>query len=127
MTTSPIIAIIDDDTVVPRLLRDVLTEEGYDVRVFPHGDAAVPHLRALLPTVTIFDIDDAQSAVGWARLARLRQDPALSARPLIVCASAQELAENGPPHDGGYATLVKPFDLDELLGLVAHVTTPDDR
>jgi CheY-like chemotaxis protein len=63
---------------------------------------------------------------GWDVLARLRSDPAFARTPVIVCTAyvaeaLGRLAELRGP-DQHLGLLPKPFELEELLEVVASVT-----
>ena len=63
---------------------------------------------------------------GWEVLARLRVDPAFARTPVIVCTAyvaeaLGRLAELRGP-DQHLGLLPKPFELEELLEVVASVT-----
>jgi CheY-like chemotaxis protein len=63
---------------------------------------------------------------GWEVLAQLREDPAFMRTPVIVCTAyvseaMGRLAELKGP-DQHLGLLPKPFELDELIEVVASVT-----
>jgi len=63
---------------------------------------------------------------GWEVLSRLRSDPRFLGTPVIVCTAYVEealgrLAELKGP-DQHLGLLPKPFDIDELIEVVASVT-----
>jgi CheY-like chemotaxis protein len=66
---------------------------------------------------------------GWEVLAALREIPELANTPVIVCTAYVEAALGrleelrGPSGDGQVGFVPKPFDLEELLEVVASVTS----
>ena len=50
------IAVVDDDRDILDLIRTILETEGYQVRTFPDGAAALDGLRAWRPNLAILDI-----------------------------------------------------------------------
>lgn len=135
-------AVIDDDSVFAHLLREVLTDAGYDTRVFraisdvyeaearesAGGDVVYQQLRAMQPDAIVLDIPVGRRVAALALLDAIRSDTALGARRLIIC-----VPPDGPAgaasslREAGYTTLVKPFDLDELVALIDHILAPQNR
>jgi CheY-like chemotaxis protein len=60
-------------------------------------------------------------APPFAVLDALAQDPATATLPVLVCSGAVEALATAGERLGGrwVRTLAKPFDIDELVGLVA--------
>ncbi len=119
------IAVIDDDVVFLAMLHALLHEEGYEPQAFPDGLAAYARVRACTPHAIVLDIHRERPDMGWEMLSRVRHDPVLCATPVIVCSAAVEaLEEHAAALQGeGYAVLLKPFDLDDLLALLNQVTS----
>ena len=113
----PRVAVLDNDQVFLTLLRQVLTDAGYEAHTLRTGSGAHEVLRLLAPAAIVLDIPDAADAPAWRLLALLARDPALRHIPLIVCVPddghASDLAAAlGHP----LSTLVcKPVTLDGLL------------
>lgn len=112
----------DDSPEVLALFRDLLEAEGYRVTLFP--DALDPSvIKRVAPDLVILDhmIGDGAGS-GWQLLRDLRQDPATAALPVVVCTGAiQRVRENLALLDQlGAALVLKPFDIDRLLGAITH-------
>ncbi len=134
----PRVAVLDNDQVVLTLLRQVLTDAGYEARALRTGSGAhevLRLLRLLAPAAIVLDLPDAADAPAWRLLALLARDPALRHIPLVVCvpddghASALAAALGHPLS----TLLCKPFTLDGLLADLerlrgrragAHATLP---
>jgi CheY-like chemotaxis protein len=114
------IAVVNDDTVFLELMRELLDEEGYDAHCFNEGAHAYEKVRDLNPDAIVLDIRMEQPASGWQVLELLKLDPALTKKPIIVCSAAMnELQERATfLSSKGCMVLPKPFDLDDLLGLL---------
>ena len=119
------IAIIDDDGVFLAMLHALLGEEGYEPHAFLDGIAAYAQIRACTSHAIVLDIPRERPDEGWELLDRFRRDPALRAIPVIVCVAEGEAREEHTRalRGEGYTVLPKPFDLDDLLTLLAQVTS----
>jgi DNA-binding response OmpR family regulator len=131
----PRVAVLDDDQAFLALLRDVLTDAGYETHTLRTGSGAHDVLRTLAPAAIVLDLPAAADALGWRLLALLARDAHLRHIPLVACvpddghASARATALRPP-----VSTLVcKPFTLDGLLAALerlldrhadAHVMSP---
>jgi CheY-like chemotaxis protein len=120
MTTR--VAVINDDTAFLELMDELLLEEGYEAHCYKEGVAAYEQVRELDPDVIILDIRMGNPESGWQVLALFKLDRVLSKKPIIVCSAAvSELQAHAPYlQSKGCLMLAKPFDLDELLGLLAQ-------
>lgn len=122
------IALVNDDEDFLELLTELLESEGY--RATCHVDGmAWTSLRRERPDLILLDLRPQRRDETWALLERLRGDPALAALPIIVCSADYPfLQERAARLRGlGCATIAKPFDLDELLDLIATALAPSDR
>ncbi len=122
---SPRIAVIDDEPVFLAMLHELLREEDYEPATFPDGMAGYERVRAFAPHAIVLDIHMERPDVGWEMLGRFRRDPALRATPVIVCSAVSDALEECADsfRGNGYAMLPKPFDVDDLLTLLTHVTS----
>jgi CheY-like chemotaxis protein len=122
MSTS--IAVIDDDAACRELLHDLLSEEGYAVHLFADRRTAARCLRDLAPAAIILDVRLETPTAGWEVLADLRHDHVLHATPVLICsADLSALQERASDLERqGCAILAKPFDVDDLLVLLQHLT-----
>jgi CheY-like chemotaxis protein len=118
------IAVIDDEQVILDLLRELLSDEGYEPHVFPDGAAAYPRVRDLAPAAIILDMRMESPTAGWQLLERAWQDPVLRTTPMIVCSGDIPLLRERAAdlQARGCALLAKPFDLADLLDLLDRMT-----
>jgi CheY-like chemotaxis protein len=111
----PLVLIVDDDRDSRETARMVLEEEGYTVDVAADGHAALNRLRSA-PSPTLLLVDLMMPVMdGSAFLSALEASAELSCIPVVI------MTASGPdPWTSGlrYPVLRKPFDLDELLGIV---------
>ncbi len=114
------IVAINDDTIFLELLRDLLSEEGYDAHLCKEGAEAYQRVRGLDPDGIILDVRMESPETGWKVLELLKLDPRLTAKPVIVCSADQAQLQDRASYlkSKGCYVLPKPFDLDDLLGLL---------
>lgn len=112
------VLIVEDDSDIADLLQLLLGGEGYAVYWAVNG-AALPLALAVQPTVILLDIQmPGMDGIEVAR--RLRADPGTRHTPIVLMSAANRLRERAheAPVD---ALLPKPFDLEHVLTLVAHL------
>jgi CheY-like chemotaxis protein len=121
------ILIAEDDDLLRSILEIVLKEEGFTVEVCPNGQVAIDRLTAAraagtLPAMVILDL--AMPVVdGWKVAAWIDADPQLRDLPVIVTSATEEHGEAAKAlHADAY--LVKPYDTDEILGVVQLFSMP---
>lgn len=122
------IAAINDDTVFLDLLRELLTEEGYEVHLFKEANHAFERVRDLKPDAIILDIRMDNPVTGWQVLELIKLDPAVSRVPIIVCSADLTALQERAVHlqSKGCEVLPKPFDLDDLLSVLRRVLQAPD-
>jgi two-component system phosphate regulon response regulator PhoB len=116
------ILIVEDDDLLRSLLRIALMEEGYEVEVCTNGKEAMDSISrgkvaGDLPKMVILDLS-MPVVDGWKVAAWLDADPDLRDIPVVVTSATEEhgiAAKN--LHADAY--LVKPYDTDEILGVVS--------
>lgn len=116
-----LIAVVNDDSAFLELMAELLDSEGYDVFTNRAATSAFPELKARCPDLLILDIRMETPEAGWQLLELLALDPATRSLPVIVCSADAPFLRAKEPRlrELGYATLEKPFDLDELLATIA--------
>jgi DNA-binding response OmpR family regulator len=107
--------VIEDDRDIRTLIRQVLSDEGYDL-TFVDGLDSAPADAA--PDLVITDLVGlrpygSNAARMWVRRVKERYPAA----PIIVC-TAHEPAFQESDRLGAAALLGKPFTIEELLGTV---------
>jgi CheY-like chemotaxis protein len=121
MADAPLIAVVNNDTVFLEMMSELLADAGY--RSYAHKDShdAYQRLKKDPPDLLVLDIRLSDAEAGWSILELLKLDPETQHMPVIVCsADALQLREKAPRlRELNCVTLEKPFDLDELLRLVA--------
>jgi CheY-like chemotaxis protein len=119
------IAVIDDDAVFVELMHDLLANgEGYDVVSTSHWPQALEFIKDAQPDVVILDLMMGREQTGWAVLDLLRDDPATADIPVILCSAAAPALQQCSVRAGSrgiVATVAKPFDVDDLLGVIQRL------
>ncbi len=129
MADAPLIAVVNNDTVFLQMMHELLEDAGY--RSYVHKDAnnAYQRVKNDRPDLVVLDVRLSAPELGWNILELLKLDPETRCLPIIVCsADVLELRAKAPRlRELNCATLEKPFDLDELLRLIAvAVGAPPD-
>ena len=119
------VLVVEDNLDIREMLEEILGDEGYAVVTAVDGMDALAYLQKHPPPCLIL-IDLMMPRMdGWEFRARLSQDPALAAIPLVVVTGA-EVAGLDPALTGA-EYLPKPVDLSALLALVErYCGTPGD-
>ena len=126
VTAAPRILVVDDTPALIDVVRKCLEQEGYRVRTCLESRDAVKIARDDRPDLIMLDVVMPEVS-GWEVLAALREDPAFQKTPVIVCTAyvaeaLGRLAELKGP-DQHLGLLPKPFELEELIEVVASVTS----
>lgn len=130
--TSLTVLVIDDTPMILDVIRAALEEEGYRVVTCLQSRDAVRLAERDKPDLVMLDIVMPEVS-GWDILTALRARPELARLPVVICTAwvaeaLGRLAElRGPHGDAHLGLLPKPFDVDELLEVVASVASTVSR
>ena len=114
------VLVIDDSPSIADMVRDVLLEEGYDVRTASNGRDALEILSTWRADVMLLDL--AMPVMdGQAFLKARADDPQLRQVPVIVMSANHNLAD-AMSRLPITAVLSKPFQIEHLLTLLRDVT-----
>src|SRR4029078_5251554 len=109
------VVVVDDEPQITRVLRTVLSSQGYQVRTAAEGEAALADFREWTPELVITDLYMPHMD-GIELCRRIR---ALSPVPIIVLSVKGEEKTKVEALDSGADDYVtKPFGIDELLARV---------
>ena len=119
---------IDNDDAVLGLLRDLLEDEGYRVSTQRYRERDFAAIQGLAPDLIVLDHMWTDEDKNWSLLQMLRMDPTTAAIPIILCTGAvTEMEALGPRlAEMGVRVLLKPFDIDQLFGLLAEALARPD-
>lgn len=109
------VLVLDDDKAIRELLEDALSARGYEVVLARDARSALEQIAHNPPALILLDLrlrgmDGAEFARAYRRF------PGRHA-PTIVVSAADDAAAQAREL-GAQAHLRKPFDVDELIGLV---------
>src|SRR5438067_12878708 len=117
------VLVVEDEPEIRDFVAMVLGSEGYRVTTAPNGAVALDQVGRELFDLILLDMRmPVMDGWGFARAYRASVGPHA---PIVVLTAAQDAAERAAQISAeGY--LGKPFELDELLSLVARYTGRGD-
>jgi CheY-like chemotaxis protein len=115
---APHVLVVDDDTDIRRTIADILESEGYSVALAANGRDALDRIEEHEPALILLDLQ-MPVMTGWEVLSHLR---AHSIRIPVVFMTAGFRAQTEAERHQAEGHLRKPFEMDELLDLVARFT-----
>ena len=119
---SKMILTVDDSKSMRMLLRNALTQRGYEVVEAEDGVAALEWLRDNSPTLVITDINMPRMD-GFGFIDEVRKHPQHRATPILVLTTESEPAKKQRARDAGATGwIVKPFDPAKLIAAVSRVS-----
>ncbi len=113
----PKIMIVDDDPNIVTYLTDIFTDNGYETCTAADGSEALEVVKTEKPDLITLDIE-MPDEWGPRFYRKLSQDPEFKRIPVVVVSG---LAGNKYAIPKAVASLTKPFDPEELLGIVRDV------
>jgi CheY-like chemotaxis protein len=127
MTPSPhrsVVLVVDDDPDLRAAISDLLEDEGYAVTSAADGREALAVLRAgLRPAVILLDLSMPVMSGSDFREYQLK-DPGLREIPVVVFTAMGSELGDARWQTAGVSVFPKPFDVDELVALVATFPPP---
>jgi CheY-like chemotaxis protein len=115
------VLVVEDDDVIRQLITVNLELEGFEVMTAVDGQDALERVIADEPDVITLDVMMPRMD-GWATAEKLREDPATAGiKIVLISARAQEADLQRGDQIGVDAYLTKPFDPDELIGVVRRL------
>jgi CheY-like chemotaxis protein len=126
----PLVVVLDDDQDILTLMKDAL-EEFLEYAV--HTCCRVANAQQVIlearPALVVLDLTFGGVQDGWEILEQLRGDTRTAATPVILCSGAAEAFEQHEARieQSRVSTLVKPFDLNDLLDLVQSLVEGEGR
>lgn len=115
----PTVMVVDDSLTVRKIVSRLLAREGYQVILAKDGVDALEQLLEVTPDVILSDIEMPRMD-GFDFVRNLRADEHLRALPVIMITSrTADKHRNYALQIGANHYLGKPYDEEELLGLIA--------
>lgn len=116
MTAS--ILIVDDTIVNLRLLANILSAEGYTIRVAKSGSIALLSIRSNPPDLILLDIMMPEMD-GFEVCRQLKKDEQSREIPIIFISAISDLRSKVQAFEmGGVDYVIKPFQPEEVLARV---------
>jgi two-component system chemotaxis response regulator CheY len=111
------VLIVDDDPDMVAIIRIMLDDSGYEVRSARNGKEALESVAEKMPAVVLLDML-MPVMDGWqcARELRARYGRRL---PIVVVTAAEHAGSRAEQVDSD-DVVAKPFDMAELLGIIAR-------
>lgn len=118
----PTILVVDDSLTVRKITSRLLAREGYQVEVAKDGVDALEQLIESIPDVILSDIEMPRMD-GFDLVRNIRADERLAKVPIIMITSrTAEKHRKYAMEIGANHYLGKPYNEEELLGLIAGYT-----
>jgi DNA-binding response OmpR family regulator len=114
--------VVEDDDLLHRLIGDVLTEAGYEVRVALDGEAGLALLRGWRPDAIVLDVVLPDGDAPVFRAAQRELDRAGGVPVLLISATRADELKELARDVGAAAWLAKPFSVDDLVAAVGRLT-----
>jgi len=119
---APRIMVVDDHVASTDLLREILSMEGYVVRVAHCGEDAVAAAREFKPQIALLDVG-LPDMNGYTLAGLLKADPALNQIRLVALSGyAQSVDTEGFEQESFDHYLLKPVDVAQLLSVLESLS-----
>ena len=114
------ILVVEDDAAILDTYQEILTDDGFEVVGYPDATIDVAAIRQFDPDLIVLDLLFGADAAGITLVRALKATPGTAAIPLLMCtASDHALRHWQSLLDSVHVpVIIKPFDLDEFLGMV---------
>lgn len=118
MRRVPQILVIEDDLATRDLLRQVLSDEGYEVLIVERPERAEPGIAPALVITDLVGLRRYQSGPARESIGRVRER--YPGTPTIVCTGYEQAMEEFD-RLGADAVLLKPFTIEALVETVTRL------
>jgi CheY-like chemotaxis protein len=116
----PRVLVVDDDRAIRLLVNSIFSRNGYAVELAEDGAQAITRLKTNSYDVIVLDlmmpVVNGFEVLGWMRESR----PGTSQSCVIVLTAAAQRDLKQLDQHSVYATIRKPFDLQQLLDTVGQ-------
>ncbi|MFE9729266.1 response regulator [Streptomyces sp. NPDC005863] len=118
------VLVVDDNKVIRQLIRVNLELEGFEVVTAADGVECLDVVDEVQPDVVTLDVVMPRLD-GLRTAARLRSDPRTRHLPIVVISACTQYEVESGLEVGVDAFLAKPFEPNELVGIVRQLLIPD--
>jgi signal transduction histidine kinase/DNA-binding response OmpR family regulator/HAMP domain-containing protein/putative methionine-R-sulfoxide reductase with GAF domain len=115
----PVVLVVEDDPQAASLLSHYLLEADYAVVTTVTGEEALAHIAQHRPDAICLDMTLAGELSGWDVLSKLKESPATSGIPVVICTAGNGRADASAL--GAADFLAKPFAAGELHAALQRV------
>jgi len=120
----PLVLVVEDDQALGEVIVQALKDEGFDAKLARDGDEAMRMVDELAPAAMVLDLMMPRRD-GFSVLRELRADGRIARLPVVVVTAIFGLSERLYATELGAADyVIKPFELDDLVGRVKSVLSP---
>jgi DNA-binding response OmpR family regulator len=112
------VLIVDDDDSIRDFISMALSDRGYEVATAPDGGVALEMMASFRPDIVLLDMR-MPAMDGWAFSSVYRETRSPRV-PVVVLTAARDAGASAAEIRAD-AFLAKPFDLSDLLALVARL------
>jgi len=112
------VLLVDDDEDFRAVVRELLEDEGCEVREAEDGRVALEVLASFLPDLILMDLM-MPGMDGWELFAELKKRAVLAEIPVAILSAVARMRPAG-----AVQVIAKPIDLPNLLGLLDAIDTP---
>lgn len=121
VATTPLILVIDDDSIMRELVRHHLEDAGYAVALASGGAQGVDMVKALGPALVIMDFAMPEVS-GRDALRQIRAGPATASVPVLMLTAWSSVDDRKEVEALGAVWIEKPIARDALLAVVRRMT-----
>ena len=121
------VVVFNDDEMFLDLMQALLNDEGFRVATRRDWEDGHDFVKSRRPDLVVMDIVRNLREVGWTMFERLKADPSTRDIPVIICTASHATIDRNRDRlvEHGDAYVLKPFDLDEFMGVVRRLLGPD--
>ena len=118
------ILVVEDNADIQLIVRELLRQQGADVRIASHGQEAVEQVRTAMPGFDVVLMDLQMPVMdGFTATQRIRHDLGMTALPIVaVSANAMASDREACLASGMNDHVGKPLDLNELVAVLCRHT-----
>ncbi len=120
----PVVLAVESDVRVSDMMRNVLSQDGYNVVIVKTAKEALDFLRVNVPDVFIAEVE-CEEISGHDLCAIVKRSERLQRVPVILLTRAAQPADYSASHQmGAVVCMAKPFQPDRLAHVVRLVAPP---
>ncbi len=118
----PTVLVVEADPAIRKLFDDVLRLEGYQVELIEPSGLSAARVAAAQPNLLLLELTAHNTSAVLALMGELQRLPATAGLPILVSTTLPLLLERhrAALRRFGSGTLLKPFDLDDLLDTIGR-------